>query len=81
MKKRFLTVGRLWQLEENIILPENIRQAIRYYEKAYGESFGAVRMRPALAEEIDADTCHGLKVIADPTVGPGLIYLTNGDEG
>lgn len=48
----FLTRYVLWQIERNITLPENIRQAMLYLADRHGETFSVVVMRPEDRESI-----------------------------
>lgn len=78
--RTILQVGRLWQLEENITLPENVRQAIKYYGDKYGERFTKVHMKPDMAGKIKAKTCHGLRVISDPDITPKHLFFVGGGQ-
>ena len=72
---KFPRCGRLWQIERNITLPENVRQAMLYLADRHGETFTIVVMRPEDRESIDSDYCCGLKLISDTSVTPGCIFL------
>ena len=74
--KTIIREGRLWQIEKNKTLPENIRQAIMYYHDKFGETFGEVRMRPEDRERMKTDMCQGVKLISDTSVLAGHLYLT-----
>ena len=75
MTNKLIRRGRLWQLERNITLPENIRQAVRYYANKYGETFESVAMRPETRAEILAETCQELKLISDTSITPGCLFF------
>jgi hypothetical protein len=75
MTNKLIRRGRLWQIEHNRTLPENIRQAICYYASKYGETFEAVAMRPETRATILAETCHELKLLSDTSVTPGCLFF------
>jgi hypothetical protein len=76
----YLKQGRLWQLENNLLLPANIQQAVKYYRDKYSEEFTAVVMRPELREKIKADECAGLKLVSDTSVPGYCLFFTSVDN-
>ncbi len=72
---RYLREGRLWQIEANLNVPENIRQGLKYFTEIYGEQYSEVRLKPFYREQIKAEMFQGLKLVADLAVPSGCIFF------
>jgi len=67
--------GRMWQIESNLSILENIRQGLKYFRETYRERYVEVRLKPFYREQIKAEMFQGLKLVADLTVPSGCIFF------
>jgi hypothetical protein len=68
-------MGRLWYMEPNRTLLENIQMAIDYFKKTHGETFQEVRLKPFNRKDIQGDAVCSLAIVEDPFVPPGHMVL------